>query len=175
MGLLLLVCGSISESRAAHPRAGIDDLKAAYIFNFIRFSEWPGQTDQLPKRAVRLQVLGSDVLLHAMQLVADQRVAKATGLQVDDCQQQSCLDQSSAVYIGKSAGDYHPWLQRLNAAPVLTISDVPGFARQGGMIEMKYSDKKLTFIINIKAVHQAGLYISAQLLQLGEVVGRDDE
>jgi len=80
------------------------------------------------------------------------------------------------LFIGKSdERQYQRQLKLIADHPVLTISDIPGFASQGGMIEIKYHNKKLTFVVNLQAVKRAGLYISAQLLQLGEVVGRDNE
>jgi len=83
---------------------------------------------------------------------------------------------SSALYIGESGRqDFKRLLTLLEGEAVLTISDIPGFAEQGGMVEIKYHNKKLTFVVNLQAVERAGFYISAQLLQLGEIVGRDNE
>jgi hypothetical protein len=54
---------------------------------------------------------------------------------------------------------------------VLWVSDQPGFARQGGMVELKRSGARMKLVINLDALESAGLKASSKLLQLSEVVG----
>ncbi|MDQ6992239.1 MAG: YfiR family protein [Mariprofundus sp.] len=163
-----------TRSLATEVKAGISDIKAAYLFNFIRFTDWPENTNT--HRAISLQVLASPDVLATMQVISRKnRIAQQLPLMVGSCTTGLCLNQASALFIGHSEQEYLPMLRLLSDKPVLTISDVPGFASDGGMIEMKYINKKITFIVNLKAVKSAGLYISAQLLQFGEILGRDRE
>ena len=177
LGLVLLsVCAAHSSFSAERVRAGASDLKSAYIFNFIRFTEWPELANASRGSAVRLNILNDSEVHSIMQSIANKAVAKQIGLSVESCSRDSCVQGASVLFIGKSdSGDYQRLLKLAAGRPVLTISDIPGFAKQGGMIEIKYHNKKLTFVVNVQAVKHAGLYISAQLLQLGEIVGRDNE
>jgi len=175
--LCIMLCGATAgRVWAEEPvKAGINDLKAAYIFNFIRFTEWPEKLVSQRPHAIELDVLGDDGIYQTLQTVAQKEVAQQIGLHVKSCSTESCLRDASVLYIAESDATYQPLLDTLAGLPVLTVSDIPGFASHGGMIEIQYQNEKLTFVVNLQAVHRAGLYISAQLLQLGEVVGRDSE
>ncbi|WP_194334993.1 YfiR family protein [Mariprofundus sp. KV] len=151
-----------------------DELKSVYIFNFIRFTDWPEH--DAAATGIRLNVLYDQKLHDILQTIADKPAARKLGLKLRSCKEIDCLRASSALYIGEpQRGHFDQLLKLVEGAPVLTISDIPGFAEQGGMIEIKYHNEKLTFIVNLQAVKRAGLYISAQLLQLGEIVGRGNE
>jgi len=174
----LLLCLLVAQTPvSAEPvKAGVHDLKSAYIFNFIRFTDWPEQGLVAQRPAIRLHILNSSEIQALMQRIEEKSGAKKIGLQVDACTSDQCVQNSSVLFSGKSdERQYQRQLKLIADHPVLTISDIPGFASQGGMIEIKYHNKKLTFVVNLQAVKRAGLYISAQLLQLGEVVGRDNE
>jgi len=152
------------------------DLKSVYIFNFIRFTDWPEQASQPDASGLRLNVLYDQRLHDRLQGIADKPAGQQLGLSLQSCKETECIRNSSVLYIGEpERGHFDPLLKLVEGYPVLTISDVPGFAERGGMIEIKYHNEKLTFIVNLQAVKRSGLYISAQLLQLGEIVGRDHE
>lgn len=152
------------------------DLKSVYIFNFIRFTDWPAEHLQRFGKGITLNVLYDQKIHDVLQEIAARPVGQKYDLKLQSCKEVSCLQNSSVLYIGESdRGHFEQLLKLVDGYPVLTISDVSGFAKQGGMIEIKHHNKKLTFVVNLQAVKRAGLYISAQLLQLGEVVGRDNE
>ena len=57
------------------------------------------------------------------------------------------------------------------AQGVLWVSDQPGFARNGGMVELKRNGARMGLVINLPALESAGLRASSKLLQLSEVLG----
>jgi len=159
----------------AAEKAGVSDLEAVYIFNFIRFTDWPEESGIKPAVHINLQVVGDPAVLATMQAIGEKPVAREMGLVVASCPSDSCIRNTSVLFVGNDEPDYERLLALVAGRPVLTISDIPGFASHGGMIEIKHHNKKLTFIVNLQRVRQAGLYISAQLLALGEIIGRDHE
>ncbi len=178
--LLLSVMTTAPVSAAERVRAGVSDLTSVYIFNFIRFTDWPANNaekgPEQNKPGPLINVLYDQKIHDTLQSIVSKPAAQPLGLRLQSCQQTSCIQNSSVLYIGESdRGHFGQLLELVEGKPVLTISDIPGFAEQGGMIEIKYHNEKLTFVVNLKAVEGAGLYISAQLLQLGKVVGRDNE
>jgi hypothetical protein len=144
-------------------------LEAAYIYNFIQFMEWPGGKKGAP---ADILVSGDELVRSAMQKVAAE--ANRTGhmrLRIDPCVRLSCLGRPQVVFIGSDQQPHlQQWLDRTKGLPVLTVSDIPGFAERGGMIELVRRQDRLTFRINRKAIESSGLYVSAQLLQLGDVI-----
>jgi len=172
--LLFFPCVAGFAHSAEKGKAGVSDLKSAYIFNFIRFAEWPERSGQ-QSPGITLNVLEDAEVYKILQAVAEKEVAKTIGMHVESCLTEACIGDASAMFIGESGQDYQRLLKLVEGRPILTVSDIPGFASHGGMIEIKYQDEKLTFVVNVDAVKRAGIYISAQLLQLGEIVGGDHE
>ncbi|ATX81247.1 protein of unknown function (DUF4154) [Mariprofundus ferrinatatus] len=157
-------------------KARADDLKSVYIFNFIRFTEWPENDSGQGDSATTLNILNNDRILEILEAIAAKPAGRQVGLKLQSCKDEACIQGSSVLYIGESEwSGLDPLLKLVDGRPILTISDIPGFAERGGMIEIKYHNEKLTFAVNLQAVERAGLYISAQLLQLGDVVGRKNE
>ncbi len=54
--------------------------------------------------------------------------------------------------------------------PVLTVSDIDGFAEQGGIIGLSLNGERVEFTVNLRAARQAGIKLNSQLLRLGRVV-----
>ncbi len=61
-------------------------------------------------------------------------------------------------------------LSRLDSRPILTVSEVESFARNGGAIDFYLSGGKVRFEINPQSARRCGLKISSQLLTLGKIV-----
>ncbi|MES0370720.1 MAG: YfiR family protein [Mariprofundaceae bacterium] len=152
------------------PTARENEIKAVYIYNFIRFTEWPDEvlsTDQ----PVKLSVFGNLPLLKALKKDSFREMIKSANIETHPCQMPGCLKENQALFIDSSQSrQLTNIIKSLNHRPVLTISDIPGFADRGGMIEMKNEHGRVVFIVNLRAAFKAKLYISAQLLQLAELV-----
>ena len=174
--VLLTICTTGSSFSAERVKAGLSDLTSVYLFNFIRFTDWPDAAPEQDKAGRVVNILHDQKVYDSFKGILSRPVGKNLGLELQSCKKTSCIENSSVLYIGESdRGHFSQLLKLVETRPVLTISDTPGFAEQGGMIEMKHHNEKLTFVVNLQAVRRAGLYISAQLLQLGEIVGRDNE
>ncbi|OIO69561.1 MAG: hypothetical protein COW19_06635 [Zetaproteobacteria bacterium CG12_big_fil_rev_8_21_14_0_65_55_1124] len=151
-------------------------LMAVYVYNFTRYTNWPeGNADHTatPHMATRLAVLGRSPFGPALDEVASKSPAESK-LLVSYCRDMVCAQDSDAVFFvagSMSASSIRMLLTAWSGKPLLTISDMPGFADMGGMIELQRSKGRLTFRINMAVAGKANLHISSQLLQLGEVVG----
>lgn len=170
---LFLLFAAEPLSAAERVKAGVSDLTSVYIFNFVRFTDWP---DDPNSPDMMINVLYDQKIHDTLKSIIAKPAGQQLGLNVQSCKQENCIQNSSVLYIGESdRGHFSQLLELVEGQAVLTISDISGFARQGGMVEIKYHNEKLTFVVNLQAVKRSGLYISAQLLQLGEIVGRDNE
>jgi hypothetical protein len=63
-------------------------------------------------------------------------------------------------------------LKQIGAAPILTVSDIEGFSRKGGMVEFALQDdrKAVQILINRRAASQKRIDFNAQLLRLARIV-----
>ncbi|MFC1542259.1 YfiR family protein [Pseudomonadota bacterium] len=166
---LLLIPHALTATEPT-PAALENEIKAVYIYNFVRFTEWPDEVFS-PEQKKELSILGNLPLLKTLKKDAFLQVAKSINFHTHSCQMPACLKESQALFIDSSQSRLLPKIIRsLENRPILTISDIPGFADKGGIIEMKKEKERVVFIINMKAAFKANLYISAQLLQLAELV-----
>ena len=161
----------LTMTRAAHGAVPEYELKAVLIYKVAKFVRWPEGTFPAAGSNLHLCVLGHDDFgpsLDAMtgqklqgQVVSVERLPGNPPLAVN-CQ---------IIFVSRSESANLPaLLGSLASQPVLTISDIEGFANQGGMIELATTDSKIHFQINPAASRRAGLEIGAQLLQLATLV-----
>jgi hypothetical protein len=141
-------------------------LKAAFLYNFALFTEWPAELGA----TLNLCVYGRDPFgeeIDALQgkpvgerRIVVRRVTSTEGLSV--CQ---------VVFIVSPSGDgIARVLSTVRGANVLTVADAPGAARQGVALNMNVVNNKITFEANLTAVRAANLKLSSKLLSLATEV-----
>lgn len=154
------------------PIATETEIKAVYTLNFIRFTEWPSSVVDRNNKQIRLAILGNLQLLKTFKSDALQQKAQQIKLQTISCVMPTCIRESHALFIDASQANSLPrLLNSLRNKAILTISDIPGFAEAGGMIELRNIKGRMALRINLQAIRQANLYVSAELLQLAEIIG----
>jgi hypothetical protein len=143
------------------------EVKAAFLYNFAKFVEWP---DEGSTRPLALCVLGDNPFGDALAALEGKRVRGRlleTRRDIYDDDTPGChvlfineIDKSRLVRI----------LKRLQRLPVLTVSDGSAFVKNGGIIAFVSVDNRIQFEINLGAAQNARLKISSQLLKLARRV-----
>lgn len=143
-------------------------LKAAYLFNFLKFVDWPAT----PARADLLVcVRGAPGVHDALKLSSGKAKIGTRTVAVRDVGGGQAINDCNALYVGSDAGPEWTLLKAEEAAlPLLTVSDAEGFALRDGIIELVTENNRLRFNINLDNARRAGLRISAGLLQLAASV-----
>jgi len=150
----------------------INRVKAGFLFNFARFTDWPPSAlvHSAPLRigvlgkpevvsAIRTALTGKTVANHPVEVVAPATDEEWRSLHILYVTSSSHLDESELAL-------------RLTAPAVLTIGDAPDFAEKTGIIAFFERDGKLRFRINPMTAKRAGLQVSGQLASLAEVIRR---
>lgn len=147
-------------------------LKAAYVFNFARFVQWP-EPEEAHAR-LQLCVAGEDEAALALGGLGG-RVVQGRILRVRYLGDGGPLRDCQLLYL--SANEPGARQAALIAAsrgqPILTLSDAPHFARQGGHIELVRQGRRLRFIVNLTALRASGLEMSPNLLRLAQELYTD--
>ena len=139
-------------------------VKAAFLYNFTKFVEWPDSA--FPEGTLRLCVLGEDPFGKALQTVAGEEVA-GHKLIVLSTGKLSDPAGCQVLFISRSERERMPRiLADLRDLPVLTVSDTGGFIDQGGIINFTLEEGKVRFEINQESAERAGIKISSKLLRL---------
>ncbi len=166
--LLIAVLGVLLNGlagAAGTPSAAEYELKAAFLYNFALFSEWPAMPDP-----VYLCVLGADPFgpyldrYEGRELrgsrVSTRRVASAH--EARGCQ---------VLFIAASEHARLPRIRdELAGRPVLTVTEGEGIDRSTVMIVIVPEGSRLTFEVNLSAARQAGLNLSSKMLKLARKV-----
>lgn len=151
----------------ADPALSEDELKAAYLFNFAKFVEWPAQAAGTP---LRICVFGRDTLSTSLAAL-DGKEARGRTVRVVP---SVTLDQAGTcdlLFVARSEERrLRTVLQQVAGRPVVTVSDIDRFAAEGGAVEFVSSSGKLRFDINLDAFRQTGLKVSSQLLGVARTV-----
>ena len=156
---------------AAPARLPADEyqVKAAYLINFARFVEWPPTA--ISRGPITIGVVGSDPFGNALDRVVADRTAKGRPVSIRRFRSVHDLESCHILFISASeASRLQPILERVRRTPVLTVSDSAGFLKKGGGIAFLTADQRVTFEVNLKAIAEADLTVSAQLLQVARAV-----
>lgn len=149
-------------------------VKAAFLYNFAKFVEWPPKRDGKASDQLVLGILGKDPFGDEIRTIEGKRVKDKT-LRVIRADSLDELQNCDVIFISASVNAKLPGiLKKLRGRPVLTVSDTPGFANRGVMINLFNLENKIRFEINPVAVERAGLKISSQLLKLARIVKQED-
>jgi len=139
-----------------------DQLKAAYLFNFVKFVEWPAS---VPTDVLTVCFVGGEGVHDALASGIDSKRVGPRRLAVRQVQESASATDCNVLYLDAAVVP-EGRVSSQDRLPILTVSDAKGFARSGGMIEVFTDSNRLRFRINIDNAQQAGLRISSSLLQL---------
>lgn len=175
MGLLLVAPGG-------HPRALAQNLagreyllKAAFLYNFAKFVEWPTEREGDPGEPLTFCVLGEDPFGPVLETIVADKPVKGRAVVVRRIQGVGAASGCHLVFVSASEQvRLDEVLQALDRSAVLTVSDVEGFAQRGGVIGLFVEANKLRFAVNIEAAKRVGLRISSEMLKLARIVGKGE-
>jgi len=170
----VLLSGLVIGAQAQSP--GEYQVKAAFLFNFAKFVEWP--PDAFPRSDAPLQicVLGQDPFGVEFERSIVEKVVQGHKIKVahpDDVPQARACQ---ILFIASSEKQrIRDILQGLQGASVLTVADTPSFIQSGGIINFVLDQERVRFEINLKAAELAHLKLSARLLTVAERVLPGDQ
>jgi hypothetical protein len=163
MAVVLLSPLLFAASSSAHA-TDINVLKGVYLYNFVRFTQWPG-AEGIAK-SIQVAVFDSVSFAELLRQVSNKSRQRPKMI-IDECRSLDCSPHMQAVFIHNNEAMKRQYIiDRVASKAVLTISDQQGFLQQGGMIELQEVDNRLVFSINLYALKKAGLYISADILDM---------
>lgn len=178
-----LLCAGLCAPRGATAAAGGDralQVEAAFLVNFVRYTDWPPGRFGPPGAPYIVSVIGSEDDVSDIAAVAAaagpiggrrievRRVAPASlSLRADA---SSVLQASHVVFVREDSGVRCATVRRLlGGAPVLTVGDATGFAAAGGMLGLVRVQQHLAFEANPEAIRDARLLVSAKVLKLARI------
>ena len=167
--LALNLCGVLNVF-ADEQKPGEYQIKAAYLYNFINFIEWPIDSPNNNSPSINLCILGDDPFGKDLDDIRNE-IVKGKKLTVKYPCSLDKLRSCNILFIPASEKNHVGQILKLiGNSRVLTVSDVEESARQGVIISFFVEHKKVRFAINIEAARRAGIKFSAKLLKLAKIV-----
>jgi hypothetical protein len=142
-------------------------IKAAFIYNFARFVEWPAQAFADTNSPMIIGVLGENVFGDSLEQAINGKAIKGHPLQFKAFNSAEEATRCQVLFISTSEKNHlSKILARLQGTSVLTVSETDNFINDGGMINLVIVNDKVRFQINNDAAKKAGVIISSKLLRL---------
>lgn len=145
-------------------------IKAAFLFNFAKFVDWPPAAFSEPSSPVVIGVLGKNVFGDALDKTLQNMRSKSINnhpVLLKMFHSVAEVTNCHVLFISTSEkGRLAKTLAALQGMNILTVSEMDDFISAGGMINFVIQDDKVHFEINNAAAEKAGLKISSKLLSL---------
>jgi hypothetical protein len=145
-------------------------LKAAFLYNFVKFTDWPAEAAP-SDAAIRLCVLGDEAVGTALEQTVKNRQVDGHPLTMARVNLDGALRSCHLLYVtGLDRRRSMQLMERVQGAPVFTVSDLEAFAALGGVGQLFVENGKMRFALNPASAQRAELRISSKLLALAKVV-----
>ena len=150
-------------------------IKMLYTYKFGKFTQWPDKIFNSTNQNFRYCILGQNQFSQTNLEIITGKLIRGVPVFVEifntGLAPKEVLSACQILFI--SISEKHRFgtvLMSLNKAPVLTVSDIPGFSTKGGMITLVKRQGNIRFQINPIVLQQAGLSISSKILELAEII-----
>ena len=160
--IFLLACVGLLPT-SAHAMSE-SEVKAAYIYNFALFADWPAQAEEV----FSLCTLGMDAVVPHLKALSGKTV-RGVELQVRSLSPGDPVRSCRILYIASSE-NLRAALVRASDARTLTVTDDGLGVASGVMITLQQEGNRVTFSINTSLVRQANITLSSKLLKLAKIV-----
>jgi hypothetical protein len=159
-------------ARGAHAQT-IDEyqVKAAFLYNFAKFVEWPALTFKTDQDPVRICVLGQDPFGSALGDAVGGKTVLGRPFALSDISSGGQVNDCQILFISASERKHlHSIFAELRTTGILTVGETDGFATEGGIVNFKLSGGRVHLEINVEAAGQAKLRINSSVLSLAQIV-----
>lgn len=169
---LVLALAQLSPPARAQEAYREYDVKAAFLYNFVKFVEWPASAFRDDRSPFEICVYGTDPFGESLDGVVKGETVGGRGLAIrrpSHLAGGASFEGCHVLFIAGSERERAPEvLAALGSRPVLTVGDSDGFLRAGGMINFVLDEGRVRFLINQGAAERARLTISSKLMRLAQ-------
>jgi len=169
---LLLPTPAIADNAK---KAGEFELKAAFIYNFTKFIDWPESSFKSSTAPFKICIIDSEEFQKASEILSG-RLYKSRKIEVLNYTSPNDIEHCNIVFISSKtdSATIGKILNIVKRKPLLTIGESDDFIKHGGIITFIDNSGKIAFNASPKAAKTAGLSISSKLLQLSKNRGENE-
>jgi len=166
---LLLLCSPARPAEEAPPSEY--QVKAAQLYKFVRYSDWPARAFADTSSPYVMGVVGRDPFGNDLENVFEGKTVKGRKFLIQRVSTDQEMRACHLLFVSSSERRRSTdLLKRLAGAPVLTVGESPDFLDHGGMINFRIIDESVRFDINLEPARIARLKLDANLLSVAASV-----
>jgi hypothetical protein len=168
--IALLVSG-LPQSAATQSAPEEYQVKAAFLFHFAQFVDWPADALNNGDSSVKLCIFDDEPRRQELQNTLDGKAIGARAFRVRLISQPQGIQGCNIFFLSRDeARRQTEILKSLRGMPVLTVGETPNFLADGGMIRFHLEEDRIRFDINLEGAELSHLKISSRLLLLATLV-----
>ncbi len=146
-------------------------VKAAYMYNFAKFVDWPAKTFDSPVQPIVFCVLGLTPLSPALSAALTGKVVDQRPLVFRQLTDSKQAGKCQVLFIGSpDRKQTRQTLDEVKSLNLLTVGEAEGFTNDGGVIRFVLDASRVRLEFNLDAAEDARLRISSKLLSLGKTI-----
>ena len=168
---LALAIGGLAGASALGQAVDEYQVKAAFLYNFAKFVEWPPQAFRSASAPLAICVLGQNPFGRSLEEAVDGKVVEDRKLVVRQFADVRQVSGCHILFVSSSERkSLRAILEDLKESGVLTVGETEGFTTEGGVISLVLEGDRVRFEINLDAAGRQKLRISSKLLSLARIV-----
>lgn len=165
--LLLLLLGVLPVKAEEAPSE--HEVKAAFLYNFTKFVEWPAQAFESTNAPIRFAVFGDEAFAGKLRSLLSDKKAHGRSFEVKSIATPMDAKGFHIAFVASAESRRAAQLiEATKKSPVLTVGESDQFLDAGGMINLFFEDTQLAFEVNPESARKANLEISSKLLRLAK-------
>ena len=160
----------VEDVHALNKAASEYQIKAAILYNLVRFIDWPDEAFADSRAPVVISIVGKDPFGSEIEVIRGQTV-QGRKVVIHRARTLGDLRRCHVLFVSESEkGRLVKVLRAAENWNTLTVADWQGSAEQGACVDFYEEDHKIRFSINIEASSKARLKVSSKLLRLAQIV-----
>jgi hypothetical protein len=168
--LLLAVCAAAIGGAEKPQTPGEYDVKAAFLYTFAQFTDWPAEAFAGPNTPLIIGIVGEDPFGRILDDTMKGEAIHGRPTLIRRFQRGEDFGSCHVLFVGSSERrQLAQILAALKGSSALTISDIDRFAYFGGIVTLSMEGARVRFEINLRAAEQARLKFSSKLLKLAKI------
>ncbi len=168
---LLLVLAALDISRADESRTNEYEVKAAFLYNFAKFAEWPSESFADAAAPIVVGVFGEDPFGPALDTMLSSKSAHARPFTVRRIVGAEQAAECHLVFVARTTESAtRRVLEAIGTHPVFTVGESPDFLTLGGLINFRVENNRVIFEVSAEQSASSPVRLSSQLLKLSRVV-----
>lgn len=150
------------------------EIKAGFLYNFTKFVEWPSEAFANAGDPIILGIVGANPFDKLLTTAARGKTVNGREVLIKQLREDGDLKSCHILFVSSSEKKHTAQiLEKLAGANVLTVGEGDGFIASGGMIAFVLESNKIRLVINLERASEARLKISAKVIQVARLAGRE--